>query len=463
MSRRPALTIVLHLGSALVRADFTRNRSQSPRVHRWTVPEDADWISLVQTLVADRAPLGKQLVWLTTRAEPHWVHFPAASVAAMTLDELHQALQFEMETLTGIEIDDLAIASAPAHSSERDLRRFLVSVMRQSELKRLGAELAGQGVRHFQIGHPAGFGKAWGTDQEADTWTEIWGRDHFEFERASQRLRVLRRIGGDFTPAVVPIGWVSASSDSDTTIRVNQPVLEEGNLEHWLAGVRQVLDDKSCHAAWIRPPRAPSQFAWRPTVAALLALAAVFGCVTHWSWLSTQERRLAQRTESLSKPTEDKRRNETEQLKLLEQQTKLETDVRSISIDLKRLQFFHEHQIDRLPKLLTLLTELRTPDMVVQKLTPDPQGILVEGITLSGESAPLLANRLKLMASPFGWNVSAATQEGQQKMINGGPWTFKILLEDTGPFEFPVSESTPGNRESAQVDLGMIGKGIEHE
>ncbi len=132
-------------------------------------------------------------------------------------------------------------------------------------------------------------------------------------------------------------------------------------------------------------------------------------------------------------------------ISILEQRTKIESEDASLSDDLKRIRFFLENQSNRIHQLLTLLAELQTDELVIQKINGTEEGVLIEGISLNGKSAQTLAESLRESVLSHGWVVNPARQEGQQKLTTGGPWNFAILLTDTGPFETAVQPRKKNN------------------
>jgi hypothetical protein len=123
---------------------------------------------------------------------------------------------------------------------------------------------------------------------------------------------------------------------------------------------------------------------------------------------------------------------------ILEQRAVVEVEDTALGDDLKRISFFLDNQRNRFAKLLNLLIELRTEDLVIQQIGGTEEGVLITGISLNGEAAQALAKRLRERAVELGWAVNPARQEGQQLMTTGGPWKYEILLTDTGPFESAV-------------------------
>ena len=108
-------------------------------------------------------------------------------------------------------------------------------------------------------------------------------------------------------------------------------------------------------------------------------------------------------------------------------------------MDSRKVQFLLASQTDRLSSLLKILSELHTSDVMINEIQQDENGLYIAGISLNSETAPLLANRMRELARPKGWQVTPAAQLGKKEMVNGGPWEFKIRLTDNGPVQAGVT------------------------
>jgi hypothetical protein len=362
----------------------------------------------------------------------------------MSAEELGNALRFEVETLSGIEIDDIELAYTLAEERSSTETRFWLNVVRRDEFEQFAGMMKVAGVRAFEVGHPAGMIGGELPGSQAD---EIWGSNFFRFRGNDHRLTDIQRtpeadaLANETVSVAVKWSEEGEGQTAMAPLTAHHNLCHESGIRQWLQQVISRLSSGPHNVPLIQRQRLSTGLNWRPIAATALAGLVFIGCVLHRNWLLTQTQALEIQTSQLTELTERKLMDDAENIKLLEQQSELEKESLAVGTDLKRIQFFHDFQTGRLPKLLNLLSELRTPELVVQELLPDPKGTVVAGISMNSESAPLLANRLRLLAVPLGWKVSAATQEGEQKMISGGPWAFQILLEDTNLFDPPATDS----------------------
>ncbi len=442
MPKKPSISIFLINENQATRADLTASRVVTS-IESLATNNANDWRAAVKALVQSAQPLGRRVVVLSNAVNSHLISIPRASVAQMTPDEIDNALRFEVETLSGIEIEDIALVRVEAYDDLSGDVRFWVNVVRESEFNEIADWVKNQGVRTVELAHPAGFGS---NSQSSENFRELWGNTAFQFDAKSRKLvefhRVVASVASDEPTSKFDLGWPNEILGIDgTAIAHDLSTLAE--LEGWFQSIASQIFENHSGVPILRRKRAASSFDWRPLLATGLICAVLVGCIFHRNWLQTQIANTIQLTEEVALPNARKKRDDTETLKLLEQLKEQESEALRINNELKRVKFFYDNQRDRLAHLLKMVGELRTTEMVVQEFTNDPNGMVVAGITLNGEAAPLLANRLKLLAAPLGWKVSGANQKGQQKMVSGGPWTFQILLEDVGPFESAPPDVVP--------------------
>ena len=229
---------------------------------------------------------------------------------------------------------------------------------------------------------------------------------------------------------------------------------DERTAQRWLGQVATnfVQRPSELVAPLIRRTKRRSATPIRHLLAGVIALAVVGFCFWHWQFVHQNNESLRQQIEQVKIPAAEKKKYDAQLMAILEQRAEVESEDAALGDDLKRVRFFLENQSNRFAKLLNLLIELRTEDLVIQQIAGTEEGMLISGISLNGEAAQALAKRLRERAVPLGWAVNPARQEGQQRLTTGGPWKYEILLTDTGPFESavqprkkigPISKSKP--------------------
>jgi|GEM_PF-4267384 len=444
MSKRPIHSILLIAGGRIARGDFRRRSVKPAHFNRHEIDRDGDWTLALDHPAVSGAALARRVTLLTTGVESQLIGFPAASISQMSAVELNNALRFEIETLSGIEVEDLSIASVPAESPDPETQRYLVAYVRRSSLERVVRHLATAGVRYVELLHPAGFGLfrryARELSSPAIEYIESWGSELYRYSRDSKKLKEIQRITAASAQTLagkVALGLVLTTDTAENPLLPAMNLEETTSLQRWMAGVGHTLRMSRSQFPVIAPARREAFVDWRPVVALLLAGLTFAGCWMHRNWLIGHVEQVVRQAEELAEPGRQKQFHTLEQKELLEQQTGLELESGRVSESLMSLEFFFDRQSRRLFELFKLLSEFRTNDLVVREMHNDAEGMTLGGVSLNSDSAPLLANRLRPFVLPLGWNVSAATQEGEQKLVSGGPWAFQILLRNVGPFKNP--------------------------
>ncbi len=438
MSSRPQFSVFLVTAGEVVRADYAPRATTAMGFIRRTLEPGRDLIATLELVANEPAPLGRKVLVLATQLPSHLLRFPVATVHSMHNDELREAMKYEIETLVGIEIENLLLAYRSAAPQNDEEARFWVTAIRQTEYQDLIRRFHALGVKQLYLAHPAG---VFSFAENAGVRKELWGGTVFEFDGISQRIRGISRANPDTGATDEDVFWLWG--DGRAAHGSSQPAVElsdAGALQVALAGtLRELTYPDKFRAPLIQPERKRSAVNLRPVLAAALALLAATTCYLHWNWMQSQTAYLAVKSQEIARPAVDKRRFDSEQLKLLDQEKQLEADSLSSGLELQRIQFFLENQRDRIPKLLRMLIELRSEEMVLQHILSEKGGLNVGGVSLNGEAAQALATKLRPLVAPLGWKVAGVRQEGLQKMTSGGPWNFQIALTDVGPFDKPVA------------------------
>ncbi len=396
-----------------------------------------DLLAAVDQAVVEHRFVGRTLFVLTSQLPSQILGFPTASVLKMEADELSEAMKYEIETLAGIEIENLLLASRPASLIDDGETRFWVNAIRQTEYQELVRRLVVLGAKSVLVAHPAGL-------MQFDPTTpgvrqEIWGSMVFEFDQATQRLNQIRRAQDLVGNADPDACWVRGDGLLDLAIPPSVDLSDTETLKRGLASaIKELASLNRSRIPIIQPDRKRAAVNLRPMITALLAVVAAMGCYWHRNVATNYSDWFDKQTTILAQPAADKKQYDAEIVKLLEQQSQLETDALTAGTELKRVQFFLDHQTDRYPKLLKMLIDLRSPEMVIQQLTPDKIGLIVGGIAFDGKAVSDFAHELGSLTTALGWKVSGDRLEGEQKMETGGPWNFQVTLQDIGPADAPV-------------------------
>ena len=442
LGKKPQVTIIFVADREVVRLDFGRQAAVPTYQFRSEVDAESSLVQSIGLVLQGQPRVGQRVVVLSTTVWSQVLFLPAMSVQGISREELAEALKFEAETLSGLEIDDIAISFLAGERSE-DQQKYWVSVFSQIELTLLTQSIQNAGGRVVQVMHPAGAGRLEANLGERQV--EFWDRSCFIFE-AGKRILGRVQVSNDESICNPETKLIFGPENEIGTEPVGKSIrtlAKEVDLFEWASGIAVALEGTEV-------PFAPVLQVVRRTVATpvrhliSLLLAIVIGafCVWHWFFVSGQNNRLRAEIVKIQEPARKKKKYNSELATILENRNKVAAEAEEVGDQLKRVQFFIDYQKDRFAQLLDLLVELRTDELVIGDLGASEEGVSISGVSLSVESAQAFAKRLRENAVGMGWVVNPAKQEGRQQMTSGGPWDFEILLTDTGPFEKTAFAST---------------------
>ncbi len=463
MSKSPDLTIFLVSDRVVARADYS-GRDRSRRIAFHSFPRDAETTSLavLESMLESSGPVGRQVVVLDTEIWSQIISLPAASVTGVRQPELQQALRFEVETLTGIDAEQSQLGITDVtprrRRGPRTERLFWLNVVATDQVRAIVELMRAHGARAVDLAHPLGMAAA---PTGRNCWRlEVWnhqvawihgGKLQKIQSRGSTWIEELQSRLTD--PARAELGSIIVSSEAamEGVDFGDIPLLnlsEPDALATWMDQTASKVTERDARPLIQLEKQKRESGRGLAFKLGAAAIALLF-CGGHWWWLDQQQRKLELDTEALKRPALAKQQYDTELAEVLNQRATVDQEAAKMQYQVKRVEFLFKAQTGRLKRLLAMLSDFRTEDLVIQAIEHDPNGLVVRGISLNSYSAPLMANRLREPALPLGWKIHAATQIGEQKMTNGGPWDFSILFEDIGPGLTPVSDSAPVKTASA--------------
>ena len=453
MFSRPDISILLVSDTIVLRADFVGTRK--PRLaNTWQrdVDVEASLPIAVDIALGFEPRIGRTVLVLATSVWTQLVSVPKMSITGMALDELRQALKFEVETLSGIEVDDAALAVAKTRQID-DQQQFLVSELSDSELRAVVEQISERGGRVIRVGHPVGCPNFHGglvprQEDGCNDRLEFWPNLVCRISRGGEAPQAVSQSDTRGTRWVNDLGWSDLSEiekdavvvaapgvpvpDSLTTKRVLS-LSDDATMESWLAGWAKVAMSRDPQTPLLEVPKPSRNRHWRTAAATLAAAAVAALCYWHWDHTNLEIDRISRESKQLEQPGREQKRLNAELNSLLAEKNKLEIESASLRDNVEDVEFLLSVQNHRFDQLLRMLLKLRTDDMVINKIEPNQFGLAVSGVSLYGQSAPLLASQLRNAAVPLGWQVNPPTQEGDNQMTSGGPWKFEMVLRDIGP------------------------------
>ncbi|QEG23100.1 hypothetical protein [Mariniblastus fucicola] len=440
MAKRPDISVILVTNDGVVRADFGKKSDLVFHV-RDLVDVESSFTDAVNHVVKGKPPLAYKTIVASTEVWSQIVLLPRMSIGGIDSTELEEALKFEAETLSGIEIDEIVVASS-AVGRQEDFEQYWVSAIRKTDLDAVNLMLESQGCRDIVVANPAGLSGGSRTG-EADRSLEVWDGLGYLLGQDSNRLIKVRQFPNSAaetkgnTPAIKRfLGTNLEEVDTDQFSTV-EDLAQETDFEQWALRVANNFATRldQITAPLIRLTKGTTGTPIRHLASVAIAAAVLGFCFWHWSYVNASNQALLAEIATLKQPAEKKKLYDSQLISVLEQQSEIQQLDYSLGDDLIRVQFFLDNQSNRVAELLKLLVERRTPNLVVEKIAGTEEGIMISGISLNGEAAQAFAKGLREEVAPMGWAVNPAKQEGQQKLITGGPWTYEITLTDTGPFD----------------------------
>ncbi len=464
MKRRPEYSVILATDSSVYRADFAGRLARSIiSVESTDLNADDSLVDAVRLAIELARPIGRRVVVYSTAVWNQMIAVPRLSVADLGQSELESALKFEAETLVGIDAEN-AILSAVELGDANDQRRYWVNITELSQWQSIVDLISEERAKLVWLAHPVG--AVTGPNGVLDPpQIEIWGNSISRLASGGTLQSTSEaRFNSDRWPS--DLGFASPESatthqpwllgpdltDDQIPGSINEVIRlsDERQLKLWLQTVAAGISGRvALNRPLIRQEQHASSFAAGLLAKVAAVLLVVMFCSWHIYWLNARNRQLISEIAVSKQPAIEKKKYDALLQNVMEKRTQTKAEATQSKLNARKIQFLFDNQTDRIQRLLKLLVDLRTSDLVVKEIALHEKGMVVSGISLNGESAPNMANRLRDAALPLGWKIHPATQNGEMKMISGGPWKFTILLEDVGP---------PDTQTEAQVNLLRLQK-----
>ncbi len=464
MIKRPEYTVILATDSSVYRGDFAGRSARSiAHVDMADLNVDGTLVEAVRLAIELSQPIGRKVAVCSTAVWNQVIAVPRLSVADLGESELEGALKFEAETLVGIDAEN-AVLSAVDLGDAQDQRRFWVNVTELSQWQSIVDLISDARGKLVWLAHPVG-AVSGSKGVLHPPQIEIWGNSISRMAGGGT-LQSTSEAGLNSPRWATDLGFASTGSatthqpwllgpdptDDQIPESINEVIKlsDERQLKLWLQTVATGITDFAAQKRpLIRQQRRASSSAAGLFAKVAAALLVIVFCGWHMFWLNGRNARLVQEIAASKQPAIEKKKYDTLLQSVLTKRTQTKVEATQAKLDARKVQFLFGNQRDRIQRLLKLLVDLRTSDLVVKEIALNEKGTVVSGISLNGQSAPNMANRLRDMALPLGWKIHPATQSGEMKMISGGPWKFTILLEDVGP---------PDAQTEAQVSLPPVSR-----
>lgn len=388
-------------------------------------------------------PFGRKLWLLFLRLPSFLLNLPSMQVQGVDDDTLMQALQFEMEGITGQSSQDSCIAFQFIKNAD-EMSDYWVSQIDQLALNDLLKAVKKCKTTLGGLLHPGGLPLAL-SDSEAAEWLrfEAWSNQLFALQQTEEIMNM--QVFSFDTPhwRSELDQWLNdndAAVNSETLLNNKLEVLpdterqyrlnENHDLTLWLGLWAQTLiKSKKVSAPILRPP---SNF--NPNIAWMVGTGggALVLCALHASWFisqshyyETESNKLKQIDSAMQTLRKQVNSNRDEKTKLKNKIKKLKDEADLIPKALKTLQ-------QRPAKLLLALANGRSDELVVETLTSKNNTLVITGVTLVPRLANELSTYLQDNLPDLNWEVQTPTKKDMRLFDEGGPWSFELMIVDTG-------------------------------
>lgn len=407
-------------------------------------PNSAKLGECVSQVAANSRPFGRKVWLLYVRLPITLLSIPSMQVEGVDEATLIQALQFELEGLTGQSSLDMQLAYQLL-SNKDEMSSYWVSQINQlhfedvqKAVKKAGSKLAG-------LLHPAALPLSLENPERQD-WLrmECWPtqlaalRQHPE-HGFSLRLFAFdsRRWQAELEQWLAEQGQVGHSETllnnkiellPDTAFYLH--LNEVDPVADWLLAWAQALVKKELPAVPVL--RYQSKINKDLLLMASGGLVALVLCSGHAGWHVYQANQFTAEFTALQQVETSMTALRKTLTDNQDKRDKLKAKIDKLKGDSETLPKLIEGLQQRPAKLLEALAKGRPENLLVESIAVDKDEVNISGISLDAISANELSNYLGKQLTTLGWSVIAPAKKNLELFADGGPWEFQLKLLDLG-------------------------------
>jgi Tfp pilus assembly protein PilN len=448
LSKRPAHTLLFITEVKTFRVDVDKAGVLfgNAEMIATPCPSLAKLAECVGAVAANSRPFGRKVWLLYARLPITLLSIPSMQVEGVDEATLMQALQFELEGLTGQSSLDMQLAYRLL-SNKDEMSSYWVSQINQlhfedvqQAVKKAGSTLAG-------LLHPAGLPLSLSLENpERQDWLrmECWPTQLAALRNHPEHGFNIRLFSFDSRHWHTELEhWLAeqgAVEYSETLLNNKIELLPDtafnlhlNDVEHvadWLLVWASVLSKKDLSAVPVL--RYQSKINKDMLLMASGGSVALLICAGHLSWHLYQTKHFAAEFAALQKVetsiTAQRTKLSTEQ----DKRDKLKAKIDKLKGDSEILPRLIKGLQHRPARLLESLARGRPENLLVESIAVDKDEVKISGISLDATSANELSNYLEKPLSALGWSIIAPTKKNMELFVDGGPWEFEIKLLDLG-------------------------------
>lgn len=405
----------------------------------------------LQKIGEETTPLGRK-IWLLCLSLPaHLLSLPSMQVQGVDDEMLTQALQFELEGVTGQSSQDSQIAYKFLKSAD-EMNDYWVTQIDHlmlsdtlKVLKKSKSTLAG-------LLNPGGLPLAM-SDPAATEWLrlEAWSHQLYALQQTEDylSLQVFSFDNPHWHGELEQ--WLNALEDmpaSETLLNNKLEVLpetgrqfrlnEEHDLSLWLSLWAQTLvGQKNPLVPLIKPA---SNF--NPNIAWMAGTGggALLLCLLHAGWFIHQSNYYQTEADALTQVDTSMKALRKQINDSRDQKDKLEQKLNQLSGDADLIPNSLKSLQQRPARLLLALANGRENELVIETIENRKNELVITGVTLLPHLANQLATYLQDNLPEMNWHVQVPTKKDMELFDEGGPWSFELTLIDEGIAGFSEGE-----------------------
>jgi hypothetical protein len=443
--KRPAHSLLFITEAKTFRVDFDKSGVLTGEMSTTDIscPTTAKLAECIGQIAAGN-PLGRKVWLLYIRLPIALLSIPSMQVEGVDETTLLQALQFELEGLTGQSSLDMQLAYHLL-SNRDEMSTYWVSQINQLHFEDLHKAVKKTGSQLGGLLHPAGMPQSLANPEHED-WLrlECWSNQLVALRHHPDSGLAMQQFSFDYRHWQTQLEqWLNeqgAVPHSETLLNNKIELLPEtaysvhlGNTERipeWLALWAGALTRKS-------PPPVPmlrhqSRLNKDLLLMASGGSAAVLICVAHLSWHLYQARQFTYEAETLKKVETSLTALRKSTADDRDKRDKLKTTLDKLKGDSDTLPQMINALQHRPSRLLAAIASGRPENLLLEEIVAENDDIKIRGISLDAVATNKLAGYLELKLADLGWEIAAPTKKNMNLFEDGGPWEFEIALRDKG-------------------------------
>ena len=446
ITKRPAHTLLFITEVKTFRVDVDKAGVMSgyPEMISVNCASSAKLADCIGTIAAKSRPMGRKLWVLYIGLPITLISLPSMQVEGVDETTLIQALQFELEGLTGQPSMDMQLAYHLL-SNKDEMSSYWVSQINQLHFEDVSKAVKKAGCHLSGLLHPGGLPLSLQNPEQHD-WLrmECWPHQLLAMRNTPEDALTLEVFSLDnrnwptqLEKWLARQGAVEQSETllnnkiellPDTAFRLHLNEVEP--VTGWLLTWASALVKK--HLPAVPVLRYQSKLNKDLLLMASGGSVALLICVGHLLWHVYQANYYTVEFEELQKVetllTAQRKTLSAEQ----DKRGKLQAKIVKLKKDSETLPRLIKGLQDRPARLLEALANGRTENLLVESIATDKDEIKISGISLDSTSANELANYLETQLAELGWSFAAPTKKNLELLTGGGPWEFEIKLLDLG-------------------------------